>query len=258
MNKRNVFRKIDGTVWIDNGELQQFEPIQNLHDIIQIADHYALRKDGTVWTWPSTFKDETPPAAPPAAVKFTALSNIRTIKHNQKSNLAIDGQSRLWFWGGTVTGYSDGVLYADHTNPVLLTGINNVKDAFVARQSLIVHTTGNEVYATSIARDSMPANASFKLLAREVDTIKNSSRHMIMQKLDGSLWGWGVNKNSELGYGDYVFMHDSPVPVQKPVSVTLNGENVPFTSGVITRNGQNFVPLRSLFDKEDRIAITLQ
>jgi hypothetical protein len=44
-------------------------------------------------------------------------------------------------------------------------------------------------------------------------------------------------------------MHWTPVPVQKPIAVSLNGENVKLTAGVITRGGQNFVPLRSLFGK---------
>ncbi|MFD1908122.1 copper amine oxidase N-terminal domain-containing protein [Paenibacillus rhizoplanae] len=37
--------------------------------------------------------------------------------------------------------------------------------------------------------------------------------------------------------------------MQKPISVSLNGESIAFTNGVITRNGQNFIPLRSLFTK---------
>lgn len=246
---RHLFLKKDGTVWRDNGELQAFEPIQNLHDIVQIAENYALQKDGTVWTWPATFEEENPPASASAAAKFTALTHIKTIKHDLRSTLAIDSQSRLWFWGGTVTGYSDGWVYADHPDPVLITSIQNVKDAFVVEHSLIVQTLDNKVYSTSVARDAMPVNPSFVLLASDISKIKNGGRHMIMQKKDGSLWGWGVNKNSELGYGDYEFMHDTPVPVQKPVAVSLNGENVPLTAGVITRNGQNFVPLRSLFDK---------
>ncbi|MCE3200207.1 stalk domain-containing protein [Paenibacillus sonchi] len=249
MRYRHLFLKKDGTVWRDNGELQEFEPIQNLHDIVQIAENYALQKDGTVWTWPAAFAEKNPPASASAASKFTALTNIQTLKHEQKSTLAIDKQSRLWFWGGTVTGYADGWTYADHPDPVLITSIRNVKDAFVVEHSLIVQTLDNKVYSTSVARDAMPANPSFVLLASDISNIKNGGRHMIMQKKDGSLWGWGVNKNSELGYGDYEFMHDTPVPVQKPIAVSLNGENVPLTAGVITRNGQNFVPLRSLFDK---------
>lgn len=37
--------------------------------------------------------------------------------------------------------------------------------------------------------------------------------------------------------------------MQKPISISLNGESIPLSNGVITRNGQNFVPLRSLFEK---------
>lgn len=58
-----------------------------------------------------------------------------------------------------------------------------------------------------------------------------------------------MNKNAQLGYGTYEFSYKNPVPMQKPISVTLNGESVAFTNGVITRNGQNFIPLRSLFSK---------
>lgn len=58
-----------------------------------------------------------------------------------------------------------------------------------------------------------------------------------------------MNKNSELGYGDYEFMHDSPVPVQQPISVHLNGELVILTNGVVTRNGEAFIPIRSVFEK---------
>lgn len=244
-----VFLKKDGTVWKSNYLLDKFEPIQNLKDIVQLGENNALGKDGTVWTWPKEFSGSEIPISPLSATPIPSLKGIKTIKHNNYSNLAIDNQNRLWFWGATITGYSDGNTYADHPDPVLLTGIKDVKDAYVVEQSLIVLTGDNKLYVTSIARDRMPANASFKLLASEVSTIKNSSRHIIMQKQDGTLWGWGVNKNAELGYGDYEFMHNTPVPVQKPIAISINAENVPLTNGVITRNGQNFVPLRSVFEK---------
>jgi hypothetical protein len=95
----------------------------------------------------------------------------------------------------------------------------------------------------------MSPDAPFTLLTSDVQSMKGGGRHIIMQKKDGTLWGWGVNKNAQLGYGTYEFSYKNPVPMQKPVSVTLNGESVAFTNGVITRNGQNFIPLRSLFSK---------
>ncbi|WP_187355424.1 stalk domain-containing protein [Paenibacillus tengchongensis] len=248
IDTRNTFLKDDGTVWVDDGKLKTIAPIVNLQNIVQVAENYALDKDGAVWTWPDSYAYDLP-AGGTIATKFSALPSIRSIKHNKNSTLAIDSQSQLWFWGGTVTGYSDGWVYENHPDPVLIKSLENVKDAFVVEHSLIVWTKDNKVYETTIARDSMPSNPEFTLLAADVTAILPDVRHMIMQKGDGSLWGWGVNKNAELGYGDYEFMHATPVPVQKPIAVSLNGENVPLTSGVITRGGQNFVPLRSFFDK---------
>ncbi|GGG05826.1 hypothetical protein GCM10010912_58110 [Paenibacillus albidus] len=246
---RFIFLKKDGTVWKDTNDLANFSQVQNLSNITQIAENVALKKDGTVWTWPERFSGKGDLPSTLTATQLKPLSNIKSIKHNLNSSLAIDSQSRLWFWGSTITGYSDGTLYTDNPNPVLLTGVKNVKDAFVVERTLVVLTGDNKVYTTSIERASMPANAEFKLLVSDISTVKNGPRHIIMQMTDGTLLGWGVNKNAELGYGDYEFEHTTPVPVQKPISVSLNGDNVAMTNGVITRGGQNFVPLRSVFEK---------
>jgi len=63
-------------------------------------------------------------------------------------------------------------------------------------------------------------------------------------------------------------MHSTPVPVQKPISVHLNGESVALNTGVIIRNSQAFIPLRFIsktlgakvdwVQKEDKISITMK
>jgi len=70
-----------------------------------------------------------------------------------------------------------------------------------------------------------------------------------MQKADGSLWGWGVNKDADLGNGDYEFMHAQAMPVHRTVSLVLNGETVKMNNGVVIHKGQAFVPIRSIFEK---------
>ncbi len=133
--------------------------------------------------------------------------------------------------------------------PIRLTGIDNVKEAFVSNRSLFALTESGKVYETSIELENLPANAEFKLIATDVSSLKPASKHLLMQKTDGTLWGWGLNKNANLGVGDYEFEYLTPVQVQPPVEVVLNGESIALANGVITRNGQAFVPLRSVFEK---------
>ncbi|SFS66241.1 copper amine oxidase N-terminal domain-containing protein [Paenibacillus sp. BC26] len=67
-----------------------------------------------------------------------------------------------------------------------------------------------------------------------------------MQKNDGTLWGWGTNTDAELGAGQNMPVAKMPVPVGIPISLEVNGEALLLTSGVIIRNNQTFIPLRSL------------
>ncbi|WP_043890789.1 stalk domain-containing protein [Paenibacillus sp. Aloe-11] len=244
-----IFLKKDGSVWKNTKGLQGIKPISSLQDITAIAKNIALKKDGTVWTWPKEFDTNAALSDTTTASQIQSLTGIQTIKSNGRTNLAIDRQGRLWFWGATVTGYSDSTAYHNENNPVLLTGVRNVKDAFIVERSILALTTEGNVYGASLEGEKLSSNAHFTLLAQNIQSIKAGPRHVIMQKTGGSLWGWGVNKHAQLGIGDYEFLYSTPVPVQKPILVRLNGTPVPLSNGVITRNGQAFIPLRSVFDK---------
>ncbi|MBP1311616.1 stalk domain-containing protein [Paenibacillus sp. FSL H7-0442] len=247
--ERWIFLKKDGSVWKNTRSLQGFELVPSLKDITAISKNIALKKDGTVWTWPKEFDKNVTPSETLSVSQIQALSDIKIIKTNGSSNLAIDRQGRLWFWGETVTGYSDNTTYHNENTPVLLSGVKDVKDAFFAERSILALTTAGNVYVASLDGEKLPSNAPFTLLAKNIQSIKAGPRHVIMQKADGALWGWGVNKHAQLGIGDYEFLYSSPVPVQKPILVRLNGSPVSLSNGVITRNGQAFIPLRSVFDK---------
>ncbi|MBB3114595.1 alpha-tubulin suppressor-like RCC1 family protein [Paenibacillus phyllosphaerae] len=235
-----VYLKKDGTVWSNSGAQPTIGAVKGLDHVIDVDRNMALKSDGTVWTWDGQSGH--------AAAQLKGLASITSFKQSHYSRLAIDEESRLWFWGATITGFSDGTTLNEQT-PTRLTSINDVKDAVVAERFMLVLTNSGKVYETSIERDKMPANPTFKLLASDVSSFKEGWRHVIMQKTDGSLFGYGINKAAELGYGDYEFEHLSPVPVQEPISITLNGEPVYLSSGVMTRNNQSFVPLRSVFEK---------
>ncbi|MDF9842265.1 MULTISPECIES: stalk domain-containing protein [unclassified Paenibacillus] len=248
--KRFLFLKQDGTVWTSTDQLTSFQPVRKLSQIIQLESNFALAGDGTVWTWPvESIYNPVAGSDVMNPVPVTGLKDIRILRDNGRSTLAIDNSANLWFRGMTITGSSDGTTFHEQTVPLRFTGIRNVTDAYIMERSIVALTADGKVYTTSIGEETITADAVFTLLASNITSIKGGGRHIIMQKSDGTLWGWGVNKNAQLGYANYDFSFDQPVPMQKPIAVTLNGEPVNLTNGVITRGGQNFVPLRSLFDK---------
>ncbi|PZD95903.1 copper amine oxidase [Paenibacillus sambharensis] len=244
---RWLLLKEDGSVLRDAGSLETFEPLPSLVDVVDIQGNLALKKDGTVWSLPDAANGLKEGQV--GASRLSGLSDIRSITSGAYSSLAIDRQSRLWFWGVTYTGYSDGTNLHAQSKPVRLTSITNVKEAYIIERSIVALTQEGKVYSASINRKQMPADPEFTLLASDVSQIKKGNRHIIMQKTDGSLWGWGMNKNAQLGHGDFKVEYSTPVQVQRPISVVLNGEPAALSGGVIIRNNQAFIPLRSVFEK---------
>jgi hypothetical protein len=247
-----LFLKKDGTVWTSLDSYQTFQPIPYLEHVADVEQNNALKEDGTVWSWPNEYKQhdtDQEKAAGQTAIKIEGLNQIETMYVQNNAKLAVDNKSRLWFWGSTVTGMSDGTTYHEQPAPILLTSIEDVKEAYIVERSLIVLTNNGKVYETLYERELMPKNPSFTLLTSDVAQIKSGARHLIMQKNDGSLWGWGVNKNAELGHGDYEFMYRMPVPLQSPITILLNGKSVQLTNGVIVKGGQAFIPIRSIFEQ---------
>ncbi|SDE50382.1 Copper amine oxidase N-terminal domain-containing protein [Paenibacillus sp. cl6col] len=243
--ERWFFLKKDGTVWEGTNKLTSFEKVASLPQVKSVASGLVLKKDGTVWSWPLQF----PEGSTPAPSQVDGLAAIRSIYSNREANLAIDAASRLWFWGGTWTGVSDVTTVHDNPKPIQLKNISDVKEAYVVERSIIALTNGGNVYQASIETESMSSGAKFELIASNISSVKAGWRHIIMQKADGSLWGWGVNNDADLGNGDYEFMHAQAVPVHRAVSLVLNGETVKMNNGVVIRNGQAFVPIRSIFEK---------
>ncbi|WP_020615053.1 stalk domain-containing protein [Paenibacillus daejeonensis] len=240
--------KEDGTLWrgykTENGT-SSFTRIPNLDGAVDLQRNVARLSNGELRTWP--IREGTD--SPVISTKVPINRSIAWLGTHRMANLAVDVDGRLWFWGNTVTGYSDGTEWHAQSSPIRFSALSDVREAYVVERMIFALTKQGELYATSLNRQSMPADASFDLMAKDVRSVQAGSRHLMMERQDGTLWGWGVNKSAELGVGDFTFMYDKPVPLLKPVSVVLNGQSVPLTGGALLHDGQAFIPLRSVFER---------
>ncbi|WP_177245809.1 stalk domain-containing protein [Paenibacillus sp. BC26] len=232
-----VFLKDNGTVWAYSGFMPRpVSAVKGLDDIIDIYRNHALKSDGTVWYWTGEPNE--------SATQVKGLVKIKSILPDFFSRMFLDDQSRLWY-GGSYINSSNEELTKQQT-PVMITSIGEVKDAVTIRDSLIVLTHSGDLFETPITQSKMSKAPKFKRLSTNVMNIKAAGSHIIMQKDDGTLWGWGTNTNAELGAGQNISLSITPVPVGQPISLEVNGEDVLLTSGVIMRNNQSFIPLRTL------------
>jgi len=240
-----LFLKDDGTVWKGKENADTWDRIAVLDGALDLEQNLVLKTDGTVWAFPKYLSGDE--AAEPAPVE--GLSGITSIHTNGRSSVAVDEDGRLWFWGASVTGASDGTLFHDHPIPIRFENVDHLLTAYVVDRSLIAHTDDGSVFASSIGTDTVDRSQDFRLLATGVRRLEAAWGHMIIQKEDGTLWSWGDNDRAQLGTGNYEPAFDSPVPMQKPVSLRLNGETVALANGIVIQGGQAFVPLRSVFEK---------
>ncbi|MEC0226572.1 RCC1 domain-containing protein [Paenibacillus alba] len=110
-----TFLKEDGTVWnIDEysprpssnwslyDSIRYSKPVQlkNLKDIVQLeSNHYAIKKDGTVWTWGRTIisKENLGPALTPVApYQIEELSDVVDIASSNDHSLFVKKDGTVW------------------------------------------------------------------------------------------------------------------------------------------------------------------
>lgn len=189
----------DGTVWAwgaDTRDVLGSHPpggvaatpirVPGLTDVrsITTAFHtgYALRSDGTVWSWGSNEfgrlgTNSTGYTGTPA--RIPGLTGITQLGANATSTYALRSDGTVWAWGSNARGQ----LGANSTaalsrTPVQVSGLAGVTSLHAGDSRLTGEGTAHAVLT------------------------------------DGSLWSWGMNQNGQLGTGS------TPGPARVPVRVS--------------------------------------
>ena len=84
----------------NHSEVHRPHAISGLKDIIQVGSSgqqgYALKKDGSLWTWDEPSQPDKTPSKP---AKLKGLSNISSITSTDTSLLVLDQNGKVWSLG---------------------------------------------------------------------------------------------------------------------------------------------------------------
>lgn len=234
----------DGTVWNwgmgSNGQLgngtsgggvRAVTPVQvsGLDNVIAVADGnvfaLALKADGTVWGWGINNQGQlgdTTTADRSTPVQTAGLTNVTAIGAGMFYSVALKSNGTVWLWGaGGGLGSTTNIV---RTTPEQLTGISNVIAISAGGGHLLMLKNDKTVWACGGNQfgqlgDGTSTPRPFPV---QVNNLTNVSaiaaaddEFSLALKEDGTVWGWGLNRNGQLGpTGGSMGFDPHPNPVQ--------------------------------------------
>jgi alpha-tubulin suppressor-like RCC1 family protein len=199
--------------------------VQGLANITAIADGYALRSDGTVWSWGPNYMwrlgngstDEVWIAQTP--VQVSGLTNVIAIAGNLSNGYALKSDGTVWDWGqniqgelgngtsGTMTQCSANQGISPHgpncasAVPVQvsgLTGVTKIGIGMAVTSDGRVWRWGPHGTTQSNTPEVMSGLTNVTAVAR---TNYGSTSTVYALRSDGTVWAWGWN-SQEGRYGN--------------------------------------------------------
>ena len=220
----------DRTVWtwgdgwagqLGNGSTNNSSvPVQvvGLSNVVAMASGFqhcvALRRDGTVWTWGlGTFgqlgnggwtNSSTP-------VQVTGLSNVVAVAATGGGSLALKSDHSVWGWGNNYYGEFANGSTANTNRPVRASITNVVALATGWSHVLALKPDGSvwgigNNYNGQMGQPYSPPTNSYSAYVQvpgvsNVVGVAAGMSHSFVVRDDGTVWGFGMNYDSQLGAG---------------------------------------------------------
>jgi alpha-tubulin suppressor-like RCC1 family protein len=244
----------DGTVWAwgsnqgtqlgNGGYVDEYNPVQagastaGFTDLTAIfagySESYAIKNGGTLWAWGDNSHGElgdgttTERSSPEQVSSLSGITAVSTGLYHYVIALKSDGT--VWTWGDNSNGQLGNGTTTDCYTPQQVTALAGV--TIVAIQagnsfSTALDSSGN-VWAWGINTNGWLGDGTTTQhnSPEELSTISgvtelggHLSQVTIAWKNDGTLWGWGLNSDGELGLGNTT-EYNSPVQLTNFAGIT--------------------------------------
>jgi len=236
--------KPDGTVWgrgvnsagqlgngtyTDSSVLVQAQGLENVTQIAASVHVVALRSDGTVWAWGDNSEGElgigSDDFSRNVPVQVPGLTNVIQIAVGIAHTVAVKADGTVWAWGRNDTGeLGDGTTDSSNV-PVQVSSIGNVVKVAASFHNVAMKADGT-IWAWGYNNNGQIGDGTrnnnrlipVPVPIPDVGPLKIVDvavgwRHSLAVRSDGTVWGWGLNGEGELGTG----VRDISIsPVQVP------------------------------------------
>ncbi|WP_434384306.1 RCC1-like domain-containing protein [Melittangium boletus] len=197
-------------------------PIPGLSGIVAVASAspygraghvLALGGDGRVWSWGHNHAGQlgdgtTTPRLTPAPIPgLSGIVAVATGAAQSTQSFALDGNGRVWAWGGNAQGQLGDGTNTGRLTPVLVPGLTQVVAlATSASHVLALRADGTvwswgESFAGVLGVDTPSSRNSPAPVPglTDVVAVATGDLHALALRADGTVWSWGNNFRGELG-----------------------------------------------------------
>jgi alpha-tubulin suppressor-like RCC1 family protein len=187
----------------------------------------ALRSNGTVWVWGENSYGQmgdgttsnTPRTSPG---QVPGLSGISAISAGSRFSLALASNGTVWSWGYNFNSELGEGTNITRLSPVQVSGLTNVVSISAgSNHSLAVDSSGNlwawgDNSSGQIGNGTMGSAVALPTQVSSLSNVVTASAgyaHSLVQLSNGTLWGWGLSGNNQIGNGTFATHQLSPVQV---------------------------------------------
>lgn len=199
-------------------------PVVGLSGVTDLADRYAVRADGTVWSWGPNVNGELGAGwfggESTIPVQTTGLTSVTAVAATSEAAWALREDGTIWGWGRN-RGLLGVVVSGSTATPTRIPAFSGITaiaggedTAYALRSDGTVWALGGNDYGqlgsgTDEPEAWVPVQVSG---LTDVVTIAAGFQGGYAIRADGTLWAWGRNAAGELGNGGTADF--SRVPVQ--------------------------------------------
>ncbi|WP_342554392.1 hypothetical protein [Paenibacillus sp. FSL R7-0652] len=210
----NPTDKLPGTSSHEAEREPVLHPIRGLNHVVQTAlagmDGYALKKDGSVWTWKEADKTNAGPSKPK---QIKGLTRISYITDQSGDLLVLDAKGKVW----RVDSKGKRTPYHHELT---------VKKMDASSNYVLLVTAKGEVY--SYGNTVTGKQGKIKQLS-DITDVSAGYYHSLARSSNGTVWGWGGDKYQEAGApatssGGMVY---TPVQAKLGTDLIVNGKLLP-------------------------------